>query len=81
MNHEKKQLRIIFRLLIAFFVIFMIVEVKFNLPCVVCGKPTISENILCRIATGFDDMMMHQDCVYDYQYYHNDGEYVPDEFK
>ena len=37
--------------------------IKIDIPCVQCGKTTYSENIWCRIATGFNMNYMHYDCA------------------
>tara|TARA_R100000152_G_C6725495_1_gene150818 strand:- start:547 stop:909 length:363 start_codon:yes stop_codon:yes gene_type:complete len=40
--------------------------IKINIPCIQCGKPSFSENIWCRIATGFNTSYMHDYCAEDY---------------
>ena len=40
--------------------------IKIDIPCVQCKKTAYSENIWCRMVTGFNMNYMHHHCADDY---------------
>ena len=42
--------------------------IEITIDCPVCNKPTYRENILERIASGFETNFIHQHCVKDLKY-------------
>jgi hypothetical protein len=43
--------------------------IEIEIDCVVCGKPTYRENVLCRFASRFNTNFMHDYCAKDLKFY------------
>lgn len=60
-----------FKVAMCFFVVWFSIflpttMIKIDIPCVQCGETSYSENIWCRIATGFNTNYMHDYCAADW---------------
>lgn len=59
----KLSVTVCYLVMISLLAVLVLHVIKVSVPCSICGRESIRESLLCRIADGFDKNFAHHSCV------------------